>query len=93
MKRVKNQMIRTTVQVSGMVCGMCEAHVNDAVRSAFRVKKVSSSRSRGETIIESEEPLDREKLLQVIGNTGYVALSAAEEEITRKSLFRSILGK
>ena len=28
-------MIRTTVRVSGMACGMCEAHVNDAVRSAF----------------------------------------------------------
>ena len=41
-------MTRTTVQVSGMACGMCEAHVNDAVRSAFRVKKVNSSRARGE---------------------------------------------
>ena len=86
-------MTRTTVRVSGMVCGMCEAHVNDAVRAAFRVKKVSSSRSRGETVIESEEPLDHDKLRQVIGNTGYLMLSAYEEEITRKSLFRSILGR
>ena len=59
-------MIRTTVQISGMVCGMCEAHVNDAVRSAFQVKKVSSSRSKGETVIESEKPLDHEKLRQII---------------------------
>ena len=86
-------MIRTTVQVSGMVCGMCEAHVNDAVRSAFRVKKVSSSRNKGETVIESEKPLDQEKLRQAINNTGYLMLSAAEEEISKKSLIRSILGK
>ena len=86
-------MIRTTVQVSGMVCGMCEAHVNDAVRSAFPVKKVSSSRVRGETVIESETPLDREKLRQVISKTGYVMLSVSEEETTKKSLIRSILGK
>ena len=86
-------MIRTTVQVSGMACGMCEAHVNDAVRSAFPVKKVSSSRTRGETVIESEAPLDQERLRQVINNTGYQMLSAAEKEISKKSLIRSILGK
>ena len=63
-------MIRTTVQVSGMVCGMCEAHVNDAIRSAFQVKKVSSSRARGETVIESETPLDHDKLRQVINKIG-----------------------
>ena len=86
-------MIRTTVQVSGMTCGMCEAHVNNAVRSAFRVKKVSSSKARGETVIESETPLDHEKLRQVINNTGYLMLSASEEEMTKKSLIRSIWGK
>lgn len=86
-------MIRTTVHVSGMVCGMCEAHVNDAVRSAFPVKKVSSSRARGETVIESEMPLDHEKLRQVISNTGYLMLSVSEEEMTKRSLIRSILGK
>ena len=86
-------MIRTTVQVSGMTCGMCEAHVNDAVRSAFPVKKVSSSRVRGETVIESETPLDLEKLRQVIRNTGYQMLSASEEKMTKRSLIRRILGK
>ena len=86
-------MIRTTVQVSGMVCGMCEAHVNNAVRSAFPIKKVSSSRTRGEMVIESEAPLDQERLRQVINNTGYQMLSAAEKEISKKSLIRSILGK
>ena len=86
-------MIRTTVQVSGMVCGMCEAHVNDAVRSAFPVRKVSSSRARGETVIESETPLDLEKLRQVISNTGYLMLSAAEEEISKRSLIGKIMGR
>ena len=86
-------MIRTTVQISGMICGMCEAHVNNAIRAAFQVKKVSSSRSRGETVIESEKPLDHEKLRKVINNTGYLMTSLTEEEITKKSLIRSILGK
>ncbi len=29
-------MYQTTVGVDGMMCGMCEAHVNDAVARLFR---------------------------------------------------------
>ena len=25
-------MIKTTLRIDGMMCGMCEAHVNDAIR-------------------------------------------------------------
>ena len=39
-------MWKYTIQVDGMMCGMCESHVNDAVRKAFPVKKVTSSRSK-----------------------------------------------
>ena len=38
-----NKMIETIVKVDGMMCGMCESHVNEAVRKAFpEVKRVSS---------------------------------------------------
>jgi len=83
-------MIRTTVQVSGMVCGMCEAHVNDAVRSAFSVKKVTSSRSAGETVILSENSLDIEKLRQVINAIGYIMLSADEERMENQKKNRVV---
>ena len=36
-------MIETTVKVDGMMCGMCEAHVSDAIRGALPVKKVTAS--------------------------------------------------
>ena len=55
-------MIKIILDVEGMACGMCEAHVNDAVRRAFPVKKVSSSHAKGKTEIISQEPLDEEKL-------------------------------
>ena len=29
-------MTKTTVKVDGMMCGMCEAHMNDLVRKNFR---------------------------------------------------------
>ena len=64
-------MIRTTVRIAGMVCGMCEAHINDAIRNAFTVKKITSSRIKGEAIILSEAPPDTEKLKQIITSAGY----------------------
>ena len=27
-------MVKITLEVEGMACGMCEAHVNDAIRKA-----------------------------------------------------------
>ena len=80
-------MIKTTVQVSGMTCGMCEVHINDAVRSAFYVKKVTSSRAKGATEILTETPLSHEKLRQVISATGYVVLGISEEIVQKKPLF------
>ena len=29
-------MIKTTVKVDGMMCGMCESHINDAIRRELR---------------------------------------------------------
>lgn len=64
-------MIKTTVKVSGMACTMCEAHINEAIRGAFPVKKVKSNHSKGETIILSEEPLDEAAIRRTIEATGY----------------------
>ena len=68
-------MIQTTVKVSGMACSMCEAHINDAIRAAFSVEKVSSSHSKGETVILSKEPLGENALRAAINATGYMAVS------------------
>ena len=86
-------MIKTTVEISGMVCGMCEAHINDAIRAAFPVKKVVSSRAKGETVILSEAPLEHQKLKQTIAATGYVMLSVREETAQRRSLLARLAGR
>lgn len=52
-------MTKYTLQVGGMACSMCEAHVNNAVRKAFPVKKVSSSHTKKQMVILSEQPLTR----------------------------------
>ena len=57
-------MIKTTLKVKGMACGMCEAHINDEIRKNFNVKKVSSSHTKGETVIISEEPVDEDRQIR-----------------------------
>ena len=56
-------MNKITVKIDGMMCGMCESHVNDAIRRAFPVKKVTSSHAKGETVILTEKPIDEAALL------------------------------
>ena len=82
-------MVKTTVQVDGMMCGMCEAHVNDAIRRAFQVKKVTSSHTKKRTEILSEEALPPEQLQSVINATGYTAGNVESETVKKKgfSLF------
>lgn len=68
-------MTQTVLKIEGMACGMCESHINDAIRNNFSVKKVKSSHKKGETVIKSEQPLDAEKLKKVIADTGYTLVS------------------
>ena len=80
-------MIQTTVQVSGMACSMCEAHINDAIRAAFSVEKVSSSHSKGETVILSQAPLDENALRTAIDATGYTAGGDQHRSLRKERLF------
>lgn len=50
-------MVKLIVGVEGMACGMCEAHINEAVRNAFPVKKVSSSHTKKQTVIIAESDI------------------------------------
>ena len=80
-------MIQTTVKVSGMACSMCEAHVNDTIRRAFPVEKVSSSHAKGETVILSKAPLDENALRAAIDATGYTAGEIHAAQYEKKGLF------
>ena len=79
-------MIETIVKVDGMMCGMCEGHINDAIRSHFQVKKVSSSHSKGQTVIRSQEALDQAQLRQVIDATGYKVLDVVSRPVEKRGL-------
>lgn len=84
-------MIKITLNIDGMACGMCEAHINDAVRKAFQIKKVTSSHTKRKTEIIAEEAIDDSKLKDVIEATGYKVLDIHSEPYEKKSfsLFRN----
>ena len=64
-------MVKMTIGVEGMMCGMCEAHINDTIRNNFKVKKVKSSRKKNRTEIVAEEAIPEDELRKAIDATGY----------------------
>ncbi len=81
-------MIKTTLAIEGMMCGMCEAHICDAIRKAVpSAKKVSASRSRREASFLTEEEVDRERLKAAIDATGYTCLGVDSAPYKKKGLF------
>ncbi len=80
-------MTKITVKVDGMMCGMCESHVNDAVRKAFTVRKVTSSHSRGQTVILTDNDIDEDALRSAIGATGYEVKAVSKEPYEKKGWF------
>lgn len=90
----RNKMIKTTLEIDGMMCGMCESHVNDAIRSAFNVKKVTSSHSKGEAVILSEEEIPESRLREVLDPTGYTVVSiTSADEAEKQGFFSKLFSK
>lgn len=76
-----------TLKIDGMQCGMCEAHINDAIRQAFAVKKVTSSHRKKETVIVTEQELDEQALRETIHRTGYTLVSITSQHVAKKGFF------
>lgn len=80
-------MVKITVGIEGMVCGMCEAHLGEAVRNAFQVKKVTSSHIKKQVVIIAENDISEQELKNVVTKTGYDIISVSSEPYEKKGLF------
>ena len=78
-KKENTTMIKVTVNVTGMMCGHCEAHVNKAVEAAFGVQNVVSSHEAGTTTFTAPEKVDEDKPRQVITDAGYEVTGITQE--------------
>ena len=83
-------MYKVTIKIDGMMCGMCEAHIDDVIRkNVSDAKKVSSSHSKGESSFLCNDIPDVELLKKVIRQSGYEVKDIRWEEYEKKwSLFR-----
>ena len=72
-----------------MMCGMCEAHINDTIRKAYpAAKKVNSSYKKGETTFLLDSEADEAKLKAAIDETGYELKGVKSEPYEKKGLFK-----
>ena len=81
-------MIRTTLKIDGMMCGMCEAHVCDAIRRAVTTaQKVTASRGKKEASFLTEEAVDAEALRAAVDATGYTCLGVESAPYEKRGWF------
>ncbi len=82
-------MNKVTINVDGMMCGMCEAHINDTIRKVYpKAKKVESSRKKNETTFLLDGEPDEEKLKAAIAQTGYEFKGLKTEPFVKKGFFK-----
>ena len=79
-------MYKYVLKIEGMMCGHCEAHMNDTIRNNFSVQNVESSHSKKECVIVAQE-LDEEKLRKAVADTGYELISIEKTPYEKKGFF------
>lgn len=85
-------MVKSTVGIEGMACGLCEAHLGEAVRNAFQVRKVTSSHTKKQTVILAEKDIPEQKLKNMVAFAGYAAATVSSEPYEKKGLFSVVRG-
>ena len=80
-------MVKTVLKIDGMMCGMCESHMNELIRKNFEVKRVTSSAKKGETVVISEKEVDIPQAKKEIKDIGYELLSYETEPYEKKGFF------
>ena len=81
-------MYKVIMKIDGMVCGMCEAHVCDAIRKEVpSARKVKASKSRKEATFLTNTAVDVSRLKASIDETGYTCLEIESVPCEKKGLF------
>ncbi len=86
-------MVKIVMNVEGMHCGMCEAHVNEAVRKAAPdAQKVTSSASKGKTEFCAEEDCSK-AVKAAIEALGYEVRGVEVSPYEKKGFFAKLFKK
>ena len=74
-------MYKTTVTVEGMMCHMCEKHVNEALSKAFAAENPVSDHTANKTEFISAEKPDEAKVKEIIEAAGYTVKAVHTETV------------
>lgn len=82
-------MVQVNLDVDGMMCGQCEAHVKDAIRKEFPdAKNLKASHVKGTASMRLAEALPgdqiNQKLDSALATWGYKASVASIEPVEEK---------
>ncbi len=88
-------MYRTTLGVDGLMCGMCESHVREAVlkaleRNRITAKKVKASKANKTLVVLAEQPIAEKLLRAAVEATGYSTTHFRSEPYVEKGFFARI---
>ncbi len=83
----KAEKIETTVRIDGMACGMCEAHVCDALRAKLPGYRISASHGRGTATLIGDAAPDENTVRNALDGTGYRVLGIESAPHRRRGLF------
>ena len=78
-EKEQKTMVKVTVNVEGMMCGHCEAHVNEAIKKAFGAEDVISSHESNTTVFTAPERVDEDKIRATIKEAGYEVTGITQE--------------
>lgn len=84
-------MLKITVDIEGMMCNMCESHMDDEFKKQFSfIKKVTSSHSENNSVIITTEDIDDERLKAAVEECGYKFWGRQGCRMRRKGFFRLV---
>lgn len=88
-------MIKTKVKVGGMMCGMCESHVQEAIRKTLpESSKVKADRKKDMVEFLTEAPVEEDAVKKAIESIGYdYGGMESEEAGNNSSFFNRLLGR
>ena len=78
-EKERDTMVKVTINVTGMMCPHCEAHVNESIKKAFGATDVVSSHEAGTTVFTASSKVNEDKIRQTIKDAGYEVTGITQE--------------
>ncbi|MGM9970256.1 MAG: heavy-metal-associated domain-containing protein [Anaeroplasma sp.] len=74
-------MYKVLLSIEGMMCGMCEAHICDAVRKSSNAKKIKANHKKNEVTFLLD---DENKIIDIIENIQKLGYKVLDKKIETK---------